>query len=123
MKEVAIFRHQPAKFDNPAPTLQKRERAHQKHKELHPLPFANSFVGFLLSPSSYHEDKGDKANGYTCCTADVLFVSFSRYFEGGVSSVYLWDLDHGFAGVILIKKGEQPLCREQPFVRKAVHAY
>lgn len=27
-----------------------------------------------------------------------------RYFEGGVSSVYMWDLDHGFAGVILIKK-------------------
>jgi len=27
-----------------------------------------------------------------------------RYFEGGVSSVYFWDLDHGFAGVILIKK-------------------
>ncbi|XP_071450521.1 F-actin-capping protein subunit beta [Hetaerina americana] len=26
------------------------------------------------------------------------------YFEGGVSSVYLWDLDYGFAGVILIKK-------------------
>jgi len=34
-----------------------------------------------------------------------MFVSFQRYFEGGVSSVYLWDLDHGFAGVILIKKG------------------
>lgn len=27
-----------------------------------------------------------------------------RYFEGGVSSVYFWDLDHGFAGVVLIKK-------------------
>uniref|UniRef100_A0A1A9ZYR2 F-actin-capping protein subunit beta n=1 Tax=Glossina pallidipes TaxID=7398 RepID=A0A1A9ZYR2_GLOPL len=26
------------------------------------------------------------------------------YYEGGVSSVYLWDLDHGFAAVILIKK-------------------
>lgn len=26
------------------------------------------------------------------------------YFEGGVSSVYLWDLENGFAGVILIKK-------------------
>jgi len=26
------------------------------------------------------------------------------YFEGGVSSVYLWDLDHGFAGVVLFKK-------------------
>ncbi len=41
--------------------------------------------------------------------ANVLFCIASkipsfRYFEGGVSSVYLWDLDHGFAGVILIKK-------------------
>ncbi|KFD48024.1 hypothetical protein M514_11106 [Trichuris suis] len=26
------------------------------------------------------------------------------YFEGGISSVYLWDLDHGFAGAVLIKK-------------------
>eukprot|EP01147_Barroeca_monosierra_P010361 gene10362-2496_t len=26
------------------------------------------------------------------------------YFEGGVSSVYLWDLQEGFAGVVLIKK-------------------
>ena len=29
---------------------------------------------------------------------------YVSYFEGGVSSVYLWDLDGGFAGVILIKK-------------------
>jgi len=29
------------------------------------------------------------------------------YFDGGVSSVYLWDLDHGFAGVILIKKATE----------------
>lgn len=30
------------------------------------------------------------------------------YFEGGVSSVYLWDLDdNGFAGCILIKKGRR----------------
>jgi len=26
------------------------------------------------------------------------------YYEGGISSVYCWDLDHGFAAVILIKK-------------------
>lgn len=26
------------------------------------------------------------------------------YYDGGVSSVFLWDLDDGFAGVILIKK-------------------
>lgn len=29
-----------------------------------------------------------------------------RYYEGGVSSVFLWDLDEGgFAGVVLFKKG------------------
>src|ERR1700722_6246320 len=29
----------------------------------------------------------------------------NRYYEGGVSSVYLWDLDDGgFAGVVLFKK-------------------
>lgn len=29
-----------------------------------------------------------------------------RYYEGGVSSVFLWDLDDGgFAGVVLLKKG------------------
>lgn len=26
------------------------------------------------------------------------------YFEGGVSSVYFWDIDNGFAGVVLLKK-------------------
>jgi F-actin capping protein, beta subunit. len=26
------------------------------------------------------------------------------YYEGGVSSVYLWNLDDGFAGVVLLKK-------------------
>jgi capping protein beta len=30
-----------------------------------------------------------------------------RYFEGGASSVYLWELeDGGFAGVVLLKKSE-----------------
>lgn len=28
----------------------------------------------------------------------------TQYFEGGVSSVYLWDMDDGFAGVLLVKK-------------------
>lgn len=37
--------------------------------------------------------------------ANAAFEQYRElYFEGGVSSVYLWDLDHGFAGVILIKK-------------------
>jgi len=38
--------------------------------------------------------------------ANAAFNQYREmYYEGGVSSVYLWDLDHGFAGVILIKKG------------------
>lgn len=31
------------------------------------------------------------------------------YYEGGVSSVYFWNLDDGFAGVVLLKKGASPL--------------
>ena len=32
------------------------------------------------------------------------------YYEGGAcSSVYLWDLDGGFAAVVLIKKGMQSI--------------
>ena len=34
-----------------------------------------------------------------------------RYYEGGVSSVYFWDLDDGFAGVVLLKKSTlSPSC-------------
>lgn len=37
--------------------------------------------------------------------ANQAFETYRElYFEGGVSSAYLWDLDHGFAGVILIKR-------------------
>ena len=31
-----------------------------------------------------------------------------RYYEGGVSSVYMWDLDDGIAGVVLFKKSTSP---------------
>jgi len=38
-------------------------------------------------------------------TANNVFdVYRSMYYEGGVSSVYMWDLDEGFAAVVLIKK-------------------
>ncbi|KAF2403987.1 F-actin capping protein, beta subunit [Trichodelitschia bisporula] len=30
------------------------------------------------------------------------------YFEGGISSVYLWDIDDGFAGCVLLKKSVNP---------------
>ena len=38
--------------------------------------------------------------------ANQVFDKYREiYFEGGLCSVYLWDLDDGFAGVILLKKG------------------
>jgi capping protein beta len=38
-------------------------------------------------------------------TMNYLILIVTRYYEGGVSSVYLWDLeDGGFAGVVLLKK-------------------
>ncbi len=40
----------------------------------------------------------------TVTLVKLLLSTLYRYFESGVCSVYLWDLDHGFAGVILIKK-------------------
>jgi capping protein beta len=40
--------------------------------------------------------------------ANELFDAYRElYFEGGLSSVYLWDLDGGFAGCFLIKKGKR----------------
>jgi capping protein beta len=37
--------------------------------------------------------------------ANAAFEQYREmYYEGGVSSVYFWDNEHGFAGVILIKK-------------------
>jgi capping protein beta len=39
--------------------------------------------------------------------ANAAFEQYrDMYYEGGVSSVYLWDNEFGFAGVILIKKME-----------------
>jgi hypothetical protein len=39
---------------------------------------------------------------------DAFDVYRELYYEGGVGSVYFWDLDDGFAGVVLLKKGRCP---------------
>ena len=43
---------------------------------------------------------------WRCICLRVMHVFGFRYYEGGVSSVYFWDLDDGFAGVVLLKKSE-----------------
>lgn len=37
---------------------------------------------------------------------EAVDVYRELYYEGGVSSVYFWNLDDGFAGVVLLKKGK-----------------
>jgi len=45
---------------------------------------------------------------------DVFDIYRDLYYEGGVSSVYMWDLDAGFAAVILIKKTQDQSKKGQP---------
>jgi len=48
-------------------------------------------------------------------TANEVFDIYrDLYFEGGVSSVYCWDLDNGFAACILIKKNQDQSKKGQP---------
>jgi len=45
---------------------------------------------------------------------EVFDIYRDLYFEGGVSSVYCWDLDEGFASCILIKKVQDQSKKGQP---------
>ena len=42
----------------------------------------------------------------------LVTALMDRYYEGGVSSVYMWDLDDGIAGVVLFKKSIPCLTKE-----------
>lgn len=45
---------------------------------------------------------------------EVFDIYRDLYFEGGVSSVYCWDLDDGFAACVLIKKTQDQSKKGQP---------
>jgi len=45
---------------------------------------------------------------------EVFDIYRDLYFEGGISSVYCWDLDDGFAACILIKKVQDQSKKGQP---------
>jgi len=45
---------------------------------------------------------------------DVFDIYRDLYYEGGVSSVYCWDLEDGFAACILIKKTQDQSKKGQP---------
>ncbi|KAI9720065.1 MAG: F-actin-capping protein subunit beta [Candelaria pacifica] len=67
-------------------------------------PWSNEFdppISDGTVPSEKVRRMEEKAN-------EAFDVYRELYYEGGVSSVYFWDLDDGFAGVVLLKKGVSP---------------
>ncbi|KAI9802205.1 MAG: F-actin-capping protein subunit beta [Sarcosagium campestre] len=67
-------------------------------------PWSNEFDPPLSDgtvPSERVRKMEEKAN-------EAFDIYRELYFEGGVSSVYFWDIDDGFAGVILLKKTATP---------------
>jgi capping protein (actin filament) muscle Z-line, beta len=47
---------------------------------------------------------GDRIRRMEIKANEAFDVYRELYYEGGVSSAYLWSLDNGFAGVVLLKK-------------------
>lgn len=90
-------------------------------------PFIDSVVLMMLAPLSSQSCSSPWSNEYFPALPDGTVPSDKlrklevqaneafdtyreMYFEGGVSSVYMWDLDKGFAAVVLIKKGALFFC-------------
>ncbi|CAA9964603.1 hypothetical protein CFE70_008367 [Pyrenophora teres f. teres 0-1] len=67
-------------------------------------PWSNEFEPPIeegVTPSDRVRKMEVKAN-------EAFDVYRELYFEGGISSVYLWDMDDGFAGCVLLKKSVNP---------------
>lgn len=64
-------------------------------KKLYRSPWSNTYYP-PLDDGSMPSEKLRKLE----LDANHAFDQYREmYFEGGVSSVYFWDLDHGFAGI------------------------
>ncbi|KAI9883661.1 MAG: F-actin-capping protein subunit beta [Watsoniomyces obsoletus] len=72
-------------------------------------PWSNEFDPPLSDgtvPSERVRKMEEKAN-------EAFDIYRELYYEGGVSSVYFWDLDNGFAGVVLLKKTVSPASKSE----------
>jgi capping protein beta len=56
----------------------------------------------------------DRLRGIEVSANEIFDIYRDLYFEGGVSSVYCWDLETGFAAVVLIKKTQDQSKKGQP---------
>ncbi|KAI1338507.1 F-actin-capping protein subunit beta [Xylariaceae sp. FL0016] len=76
-------------------------------------PWSNEFDPPLAEAGGSGEDGGaavpsDKVRRMEVRANEAFDVYRELYYEGGVSSVYFWNLDDGFAGVVLLKKVATP---------------
>jgi capping protein beta len=68
----------------------------------HRSPWSNKYDPHLEEGEGFYPSERVRAMEVEF---NELFDAYRElYFEGGTSSVYLWDLDNGFAGCFLIKK-------------------
>ncbi|KAL8714771.1 MAG: hypothetical protein Q9220_001284 [cf. Caloplaca sp. 1 TL-2023] len=63
-------------------------------------PWSNEFDPVVEDP----EMPSEEVRKMEVRMGEAVEIYRELYYEGGISSVYFWDLDDGFAGVILLKK-------------------
>lgn len=73
-------------------------------------PWSNAFDPPLEGGSAQKDGEDsvatDRVRRMEVKANEAFDIYRELYYEGGVSSVYFWNLDDGFAGVVLLKKGE-----------------
>lgn len=79
----------------------------------HRSPWSGEFEPPLLQPSDGSAGEGavpsERVRNMEIRANEAFDVYRDLYYEGGISSVYFWNLDDGFAGVVLLKKGVSAL--------------
>jgi capping protein beta len=89
----------------------------------HRSPWSNKY--FPPPPSADEDDKLFRPPGRLQKLEEVFNEVFdaykTSYYDGGVSSVYLWDLDEGFAGAFLIHKEHSKDIKAEHGIWDSVH--
>ncbi|KAI2615615.1 F-actin capping protein, beta subunit [Hypoxylon sp. NC1633] len=71
-------------------------------------PWSNEFDPPLEPGTAATSLPSEKVRRMEIRANEAFDVYRDLYYEGGVSSVYFWNLDDGFAGVVLLKKEAKP---------------
>ncbi|KAL2262354.1 hypothetical protein VTK26DRAFT_1579 [Humicola hyalothermophila] len=66
---------------------------------------------------------GDRVRRMEIKANEAFDVYRELYYEGGVSSVYFWNLDDGFAGVVLLKKASPQNDSTSSGVWDSIHVF